>query len=119
MKFLLIALFAFIGSSVVAQEKTDNIKVYGNCEMCKNRIEKAATKIEGVTKAEWNVDSKVLTIAYDAQKTNLEEIQKKIAAVGHDTEKHSAENEVYKKLPGCCKYERKGKSSGSHAEHKH
>ena len=34
-------------------------------------------------------------------------IQKKIAAVWVDTEKYSADDEVYNELPGCCLYERK------------
>jgi len=33
--------------------KTETIKVWGNCDMCKARIEKAA-KVEGVTKANWD-----------------------------------------------------------------
>ena len=33
--------------------------------------------------------------------------EKKIAAVGHDTEKYLADDKVYEKLPGCCHYERK------------
>lgn len=74
--------------------------------MCKNRIEKAA-KLEGVTSAVWNVDSKVMTVTYEATKVSNEDIQKKIAGVGHDTDKQTAKDEVYKKLPGCCLYDRK------------
>lgn len=95
-----------ITTSIFARGKTETFKVYGNCDMCKNRIEKAV-KIEGVSKAEWDVDSKIMSVTYDSHKTNIEDIQKKIAAAGHDTEKYSAEADVYKKLPGCCKYERK------------
>jgi hypothetical protein len=29
-----------------------------------------------------------------------------IANSGHDTKMHKASDEVYDKLPGCCKYER-------------
>jgi periplasmic mercuric ion binding protein len=81
-------------------------------------IEKALN-VTGIFKADWDADTKIITVTYDAVKISNDELQRKIAAVGHDTEKYSAEDEVYKKLPGCCKYERKGKSSGSHAEHKH
>ena len=35
------------------------------------------------------------------------DIQKKIAEVGHDTEKYSADDKVYENLPGCCHYKRK------------
>ena len=83
--------------------KTETIKVSGNCDMCKARIEKAA-KIEGVSKAEWNKDSKMLALTYDPAKTNVDAIGKKLAAAGHDTEKIKAEGKAYDKLPSCCKY---------------
>ena len=90
----------------MASTKIESIKVSGNCGMCKERIE-AAAKVEGVSKADWNKDTKMLTLAYNPSKVKSEDIQKKIAAVGHDTEKYKADDKVYAKLPGCCQYERK------------
>jgi periplasmic mercuric ion binding protein len=92
--------------SAAVSAKTVSFKVYGNCESCKARIEKAA-KVEGVSKADWNVDSKILSLTYNPSKVNTDDIQKKIAAVGHDTEKFRADDKTYKNLPGCCQYERK------------
>lgn len=83
--------------------KTETIKVAGNCETCKARIEKAA-KVTGVTKADWNEKTKVLTLVYDPAKVKSDDVQKKIAAVGHDTPKYKATTAVYNALPGCCKY---------------
>lgn len=91
--------------SKMAATKTETIKVLGNCGMCKTRIEKAA-KIDGVSKAEWNDDTKMLTLVYDPLKVKSDDVQKKIAAVGHDTEIFKADDKVYNALPGCCKYER-------------
>ncbi|MBU1010662.1 MAG: heavy-metal-associated domain-containing protein [Bacteroidetes bacterium] len=85
--------------------KTDSIKVSGNCDMCKARIEKAA-KIDGVSKAEWNDETKMITLVYDPAKVKTDDILKKIAAAGHDTEKFKADDKVYAKLPGCCQYDR-------------
>ena len=116
-KFLLLIALTTLSTVAFAHEKTDSVKVFGNCGMCKARIEKAVTKIEGVSKADWNEDTKMLTITYKADKVKLDEIQKKIAAVGHDTEKFSAEAGVYNKLPGCCKYERK--ATDDHSGHNH
>jgi periplasmic mercuric ion binding protein len=82
---------------------TETIKVSGNCNMCKARIEKAA-RLDGVVKAEWNKKGKTLAATFDQAKTNIEEIGKKVAASGHDTEKVKATDAVYDKLPGCCKY---------------
>ena len=51
--------------------------------------------------------AEALQIVYDPAKISNDDIQKKIAAVGHDTEKYTAIDSVYQKLPGCCHYERK------------
>lgn len=85
--------------------KTESIKVWGNCETCEARIEKAA-KVNGVTKATWDSKTQMLSLVYDPSKTNSDDIQKKIATVGHDTEKYKADDKAYAKLPGCCKYDR-------------
>ncbi|MBA4411261.1 MAG: ATPase [Odoribacter sp.] len=90
----------------MAKAKTESIKVWGECNMCKTRIEKAA-KIEGVTKASWDTETKMLSLVYDPSKTNSDDVQKKIAAVGHDTEKFKADDKAYAKLDDCCKYDRK------------
>ena len=97
---------AFLCSSSFAQTQTDTIKVYGNCGMCKNRIQKAL-KLEGITNAAWSPETKLLVVNYDASKISNDSIQKTIATVGHDTEKYTADDKVYNKLPGCCLYDRK------------
>jgi hypothetical protein len=107
--FMIIVLAVFTGLAMNAQgqgkSKTDNLKVAGNCDMCKERIEKAA-KTAGVETASWDAKTKVLAITYDPSKTNTDAVAKKVAAVGHDTEKYKAEDKVYNGLPGCCKYDR-------------
>jgi copper chaperone CopZ len=89
--------------SKMANTKTETIKVSGNCDMCKARIEKAA-KIDGISKAVWSDETKVLTLVYDPSKVKSDDVQKKIAAAGHDTPKFKADDKVYNTLPGCCKY---------------
>jgi copper chaperone CopZ len=86
---------------------TSKFKVYGNCGMCEKRIEKAA-KIKGVTLADWDVDSKMLTIHFDEKKVTPMKVHQAVAAVGHDTDKVRAKDKVYAKLHGCCQYERAG-----------
>lgn len=80
------------------------LKVEGNCEMCKDRIEKAALGLQGVSSATWNASNKMLHLNFDPAKTNIDSISKAIAKTGHDTEKDKADNKVYEALPGCCKY---------------
>jgi Cu(I)/Ag(I) efflux system membrane fusion protein len=81
-----------------------SFKVFGSCEMCKERIESTAKAVSGVIHASWNSSNKLMQLEIEASKTNSDTIQKAIAAVGHDTEKYKAPDEVYKKLPECCLY---------------
>jgi len=103
----LLFLITIIGFNVKAQElKKEKFKVYGNCGMCENRIEKAAKEVDGVTIADWNKESKMIEVSFDSLKTDVHKIHMAIAKVGHDTEMHKAEDDVYNKLPGCCRYTR-------------
>ena len=90
----------------VKLETTTSFQVKGNCGMCKKRIETAVRELEGVTAASWDVNTKTLSVSYDDSKLKEETIHEKVAGAGHDTEKVKAADDVYSKLPGCCKYER-------------
>lgn len=84
----------------------DMLKVSGNCEMCKSRIEKAAKGVKGVISANWDVDAKVIHLDFDSKATSKEKISKAIASVGHDTELDKASKAAYDDLPSCCLYSR-------------
>ena len=99
--FLLMAVAAF----GFAQTKTESFNVSGECGMCKKTIEKAA-KSAGATFADWNTDSKVLTVKFAEKTTSTTKIQNAIAGAGYDTPSAKATDEAYKNLPGCCQYER-------------
>lgn len=105
---LLVGLFSLASFS---QEKKDKNKkvafsVNGNCEMCEKRIEKAAFSVKGVKSADWHINHKDMHIIFDENKCSLEDIQKAIAAVGHDAGTVKATEDDYQKLHGCCQYER-------------
>src|SRR5215831_857567 len=84
-------------------DTTVSFKVFGVCEQCKHRIE-GALKIKGIGTAEWNIDSKLLTVSYNPSKISLEKINNKITAVGHDTYYKKAKDMDYTALPACCHY---------------
>jgi copper chaperone CopZ len=92
-------------TKLTADLKTTTIQVAGNCDMCKSRIEKAAKSVDGVAKANWNKKTGQMTIAFD-KTTSVSEIQKAVAASGHDTKAFKAKNDTYNALPGCCLYDR-------------
>jgi outer membrane receptor for ferrienterochelin and colicin/copper chaperone CopZ len=77
--------------------------VHGVCEQCKDRIENALNS-KGIKSADWNADTKMLSLKYDPAKITLEKIHSNIAGVGHDTELKKARDAVYKALPDCCRY---------------
>ncbi len=116
MKTVKLILVTFIAILVVAgcnsqnrnkkvTSTTEEIKVLGECGMCKERIEDAM-KIDGIAEAVWNQETKLLKVTYNPTMVTSDDIQKKVAAVGHDTEKYRAEDSVYASLPDCCHYER-------------
>lgn len=119
-QFIAAFIFLFAGLQTSnAQSKTSGkqaavttavFKVWGNCGMCKKTIEGAA-KTNGATFAEWNEDSKMLTVKYAAAKSSDDKIQKGIAAAGYDNEKYVAPDDVYDNLHECCKYDRKTASA--------
>ncbi|MDT8393256.1 MAG: efflux RND transporter periplasmic adaptor subunit [Bacteroidales bacterium] len=82
------------------------VRVYGACGMCKSRIEETAMEQNGVMSASWDLESGMLHLDLDADKISVDEVEKAIAAVGHDTENHRAPDDVYEALPGCCLYDR-------------
>jgi hypothetical protein len=108
---ILSVLFLIISSASFAQTKSDNIKVAGNCGMCKSKIEKSA-KAAGATYALWDADKQLLTVKYDAQSASTAAIEKAVAGAGYDTQNVRASNEAYDKLHSCCKYERKAPDNG-------
>jgi hypothetical protein len=109
----MVAICVLLSTAVSAQiknAKTDTVKVYGNCGMCEPKIEKAGNS-KNIANVDWNQETQMATLTYDATKTNQEEILKRIALVGYDSEKFLAPDAVYSKLPGCCQYEREAKTA--------
>lgn len=89
-----------------AQEKNKKMtmEVNGKCEMCKERIEKAALGVKGVKYALWDIPTHQLSLIMDERKTDPMKIKAAIAAVGHDTQELKATEEVYDGIHPCCKY---------------
>lgn len=117
----LVVMLLIGATTLFAQSKTEKFKVFGNCDMCKNRIEKAAMAVAGVSKADWNTETKIMELSFEASKTDVHKVQMAIAMAGHDTEMHKASNKAYNALPGCCHYDRakSGESMDKQMENMH
>ena len=94
-------------AATVATAQTAQFQVWGNCGMCKKTIEKAAKGVDGVASTDWTVDTHQFTVAFDPAKTSTEKVHQAIAAAGYDTDAVRGDDAAYKKLHGCCQYERK------------
>ena len=107
----------FFSLFATAQDKNARaiIEVDGVCGMCKERIEKAAIKTKGVKTATWSIETHMLSMIFDENKTSLQTIEENIAAAGHDTKNVSATEEAYENLHHCCKY-RDEEVIGQHPE---
>ena len=105
--FVAFSFFSFAQEKSTKSDKA-SFEVLGNCGMCKDRIEKAAISVKGVKYASWDIQSGQLQLIYNGLKTNVDSIEKQIAASGHDTDHHKAVVEIYDQLPACCQYVRKG-----------
>ena len=107
MKRLIFIISVFLFSTPLnvlkAQTIKKSIKVFGACEQCKERIEKAVS-IKGVKNAIWDIESNILTFEQDTTLVSLDKIENKIIGVGHDLINKKAKDFIYNDLPACCHY---------------
>lgn len=107
-KFIVAVLCIVISFTTSAQKKnikTETFRVSGTCIQCKNRIETTLKDI-GTYKANWVIETNMLTVSYDSIKLSKEKIQQQLAAAGYDTEAFQTDDKTYKSLPKCCYYVR-------------
>lgn len=102
MIFGLIALLIMFKAN--AQETTSEIKIKtsATCDMCKETIEKYVAFEKGVKKVTVDVDTKMITVAYNPQKTSPEKIRLAISKSGYDADDVPADKKAYNKLDACC-----------------
>ncbi|GIV27198.1 MAG: hypothetical protein KatS3mg027_1012 [Bacteroidia bacterium] len=82
------------------------VHVWGVCDLSKSKIDSAA-KLEGVVKADWDKETRLLTLEFDSTKVSLDNILKNVAMAGFDNERYFADDYAYEQLPDECKYERR------------
>jgi len=89
---------------VVSAETQTSFRVSGNCDMCRERIEKAAMSVNGVASAAWDSKTQMIAVGFESNRTDIAAIEKAISKVGHDTEHFRADDVTYESLPECCLY---------------
>ena len=104
--FLLLPFLLFSGNSFSQEKKkteTITIMTSGQCEQCKERMEKALAFTKGVKKSDFDVNTKIITVVYKPAKTSPEKIREAISKVGYDADSVVADAKAYELLPPCCK----------------
>jgi len=94
-----------VGDAQIKNAKTENLKIHGNCEVCKTRIEKAGN-LKNTVYLDYDKETEMAAVTYDTTKTSVDNILKRIALEGYDNEKYYAPDDTYDKLGKCCQYKR-------------
>ena len=102
MKKIIIVIFSILTMNAWAQKETAKIETSAQCEMCKERIEEEMQFTKGVTAANLDVESQILTITFKSKKTNLDKIKRAISLIGYDADEILADEKAHDKLPKCC-----------------
>ncbi len=101
---ILVAAIMFMGINLYSQTEMKNseIKTTAECQQCKDRIEKAVNKLDGIKSVDLDVDSKICKVTYNEKKVSLKEIREKITSIGYDADDEKKDMRAYKRLPKCC-----------------
>jgi len=87
------------------ETKEIKIKTTVNCKTCEANVKKRLEFEKGVQKIDVDLETKIVTVSYDAAKTNPDKIRTAISKAGYDADEVKADPKAYKKLKPCCKKE--------------
>lgn len=102
---LLIILISSISLSAQDKKKTAEIKIKtsAQCGQCKDRIEGMFAYEKGVKSSNLDLETKIVTVVYNPEKTTPEKLRIAISKLGYDADDIPLVKEAYDKLPACCK----------------
>lgn len=115
---VMMLLVSLVYTAQIKNAKTETVKIYGNNSQCKATIEKVGN-LKNVAMVKWNEETKMATLTYNSSKTNQQEILKRIANAGFDSDSFYAPDDIYAKLPSSCQYKRNKKMPEAMAGHGH
>jgi mercuric ion binding protein len=73
------------------------------CGECAHTIQTALMKVNGVTRADINTDTKLAVIEFIPTAVKIADIERSIVMAGYDANDKKRDAEAYEKLPDCCK----------------
>jgi len=92
-------------NTAFAQKGVETVKIQTSavCEMCKETMEKQLAFTKGVTAAELDLKTFIVTVSFRTKKTSVEDLKKAINAVGYDADESKPTKEDYEQLHHCCR----------------
>jgi hypothetical protein len=103
MAIALLLLSVTAANAQIKNTKTENRKIFKLRYVWNEYRRQGASTVAMV---DWIKTVKWLQLPTTQKKTNSDEILKRIALAGYDSEKFSAPDDVYDNLHGCCQYDR-------------
>ncbi|HXG38624.1 MAG TPA: heavy-metal-associated domain-containing protein [Bacteroidota bacterium] len=87
-----------------AKAETVAIKVEtAKCEACVGTITDALKGVEGVQKAEVDLEKKLATVQFIPAKVDLQKLETAVVNAGYDANDKKRNPAAYEQLPDCCK----------------
>ncbi len=80
-----------------------NIKTSAVCKKCKEKIESNLSFEKGVKNVELNIETKIVTVKYNPDKTDPDNIRKAISKLGYDADDIKSDCKAHENLAQCCK----------------
>jgi copper chaperone CopZ len=102
------AIALFLVTNIFSQTNTVNsvdIQTSAVCGQCKKTIETELGKLPGVKLAVLNLETKIVTVRFNTEKTSEAEIKQAISAIGYAADEVPADEKAYEGLHACCKAE--------------
>lgn len=104
---VLMILLAFNVSAQRSKAKfeTIDIKTSALCGECKDRIENKLNYTKGISFAELNLDSNVLTVKFKTKFLTAAQVKQILANLGYHADDVKRNKEAFDALPACCRDE--------------
>ncbi len=91
------------GKAVAKGNQEISIATSVQCDMCKDKIEKALGLTKGIKTANVDVEAQTVKVTFNSTQVSADDIKQVISKTGYDADDVKADKGSYDKLPRCCK----------------
>jgi len=105
-RFITLLVIVFVAMSFVnIPRKKEKVVIHTSavCDQCQTRIETALLGLKGIYSAELDLGTKALTVQFNPDKLNAEQIRQFVSNLGYDADELKKNQAAFDALPACCK----------------